>query len=129
MNHDWKNSVLKLVEYCQEAYAENPAQLMFINEFSRGYDPNQAIWWYTRESFIYQTLNCARRLLEGNMIVNMGFFIRDLHQQIQELHKGQLGKYDGQPFLFIKDKNCSTTISRNGTKCRRADVFQLLPFD
>jgi tetratricopeptide (TPR) repeat protein len=107
MEHDRKTAVQDLVKYCQETYAGNPAQLALIDEFHRTYQQKRAIWWYTREGFTYQMLNRALRLLEAHIIVNMGFFIHDLHQQIQQLHKEQLGEYGGQPFVVYRGQGLS----------------------
>ena len=109
MEHDRKKAVRDLVKYCQQAYAENPAQLALVNEFGRDYQPQRAIWWYTREGFTYQMLNRALRLLEADIIVNMGFFIHDLHQQIQQLNQEQIGQYGGQPFIVYRGQGMSTT--------------------
>ena len=109
MEHDRKTAVRDLVKYCQETYAGNPAQLTLIEEFSRDYQQHRAIWWYTRERFTYEMLNRALRLLEADIIVNMGFFIHDLHQQIQQLHKEQLAGYSGQPFIVYRGQGLSTS--------------------
>lgn len=37
-------------------------------------------------------LNRALRLLEADIIVNMGFFIHDLHRQLEHLHRQQIGR-------------------------------------
>ena len=108
MKHDRKTAVRDLVKYCQQTYAGNPDQLTLIEEFHRTYQQQRAIWWYTREGFTYQMLNRALRLLEADIIVNMGFFIHDLHQQIQQLHKKQLAEYGGQPFVVYRGQGLST---------------------
>ena len=107
MEHDRKKAVPDLVKYCQQAYVKNPVQLALVNEFGRDYQPEQAIWWYTRQAFIYQMLNKALRLLEADIIVNMGFFIHDLHQQIQQLHQEQIGRYGKQPFIVYRGQSLS----------------------
>ena len=109
MEHDRKQAVPDLMEYCRHAFHENPAQLVLVNEFGRDYRSEQAIWWYTREGFTYQMLNRALRLLEADIIVNMGFFIHDLHQQIQQLHQEQVGNYGGRPFLVYRGQGLSIT--------------------
>jgi hypothetical protein len=47
-------------------------------------------------------LNRALRTLEGDTIINMGFFIRDLHEQIQELYQKQIDAYRGEPFIVYR---------------------------
>jgi hypothetical protein len=107
MKHDRKKALKDLVSYCQRAYAENPAQLALVNEFGRDYHPDQAIRWYTRQGFIYQMLNRSLRLLEADIIVNMGFFIHDLHQHIQQLYHKQVETYGGRPFLVYRGQGLS----------------------
>ena len=90
-----------LVKYCREKKAESPSDLKVIEEFERTYRADKAIWWYTRECFTYQMLNRALRLLEADIIVNMGFFVHDLHRQIEQLHHGQVSQYGGEAFKLI----------------------------
>ena len=54
-------------------------------------------------------LNRALRTLEADTIINMGFFIRDLHQQIEELHQKQVSNYRGKPFIVYRGQGLSTT--------------------
>ena len=41
-------------------------------------------------------LNRALRLLDADLLVKMGFLIRDLHRQIEELHQRQFGDHSSQ---------------------------------
>ncbi|CAF1107363.1 unnamed protein product [Adineta steineri] len=87
---------------CREVFTGNPSELKVINEFERDYDPEKAIWWYTRECFTYKMLNQALRTMDANIIINMGFFLRDVHQQIQQLHEQQVNGYERKPFLVYR---------------------------
>ena len=64
-----------IVKVCRKNHAGNPSELKVVEEFGRDYRPDTAVWWYTRECFTYQMLNRALRCLEGDIIVDMGFFI------------------------------------------------------
>jgi hypothetical protein len=86
MKHD-QQAIKDLAVYCRKLYNGNADQLQVIKEFERDYRPESSIWWYTRECFTYQMLNRALCNLEGDTIINMGFFIHDLHRQIEQLHK------------------------------------------
>jgi len=99
MEHDEK-SIEDLILFWRLKYKNNIVKQKDIDEFERHYRPEYAITWYTRECFVYDMLNRALRIMEGNTIINMGFLIRDLHQQIQELHRKQLGSYRGQSFIL-----------------------------
>ena len=55
-------------------------------------------------------LNRALRTLEGDTIINMGFFIRDLHQQIQELYQKQVGSLScGKSFTVYRGQGLLKT--------------------
>jgi hypothetical protein len=54
-------------------------------------------------------LNRALRTLEGDTIINMGFFIRDLHQQIQQLYQKQVGSYNGKSFIVYRGQGLLKT--------------------
>ncbi|CAF1114435.1 unnamed protein product [Adineta ricciae] len=107
MEHN-EQSRQDLMNYCRRKYAGNLCELTIIDEFERSYCSNKAIWWYTRECFTYQMLNLALRLLEADIIVNMGFFIHDLHRQIEQLHQEQIGQYRDQPFIVYRGQGLST---------------------
>jgi tetratricopeptide (TPR) repeat protein len=108
MAHDEK-SIEDLVVYCRQNYVNNPRELNIIQEFERGYQSKSSIWWYTRECFTYHMLNRALRTLEANTIIKMGFFIRDLHHQIQQLHQQQVASYQGKSFIVYRGQGFSTS--------------------
>jgi tetratricopeptide (TPR) repeat protein len=87
-----EQSVKDLANYCREQYDDNIDEIKIINQFEHDYRPDKSIWWYTRECFTYQMLNRALRTLESDIIMKMGFFIRDLHHQIEKLHAEQFGE-------------------------------------
>jgi tetratricopeptide (TPR) repeat protein len=108
IEHDEK-SIKNLANYCRQFYGDNIGELTIIDEFERNYRPQSSIWWYTRECFTYQMLNRALRTLETDILINMGFFIRDLHRQIEELHQQQLGSYHGKSFVVYRGQGLSAT--------------------
>ena len=97
----------ELVRYCEDKYAGNTYELALIREFGCDYHPEKAIWWYTRQCFTYQMLNRSLRLLDADIIVNVGFFIHDLHRQIEQMHAEQVHRYAGQPFLVYRGQGLS----------------------
>ncbi|CAF2180142.1 unnamed protein product [Rotaria magnacalcarata] len=60
-----------------------------LEKFQREYLQNSPVWCYTRATFLFGTLNKALRLLDMETMIKMGFFIRNLHRQLQRLHKEQ----------------------------------------
>ncbi|CAF1668410.1 unnamed protein product, partial [Adineta ricciae] len=108
MKHD-KQAIKDLANYCRQRFQGNFAEQNIIGEFEREYCPDQAIWWYTRECFTYQMLNQALRTLDGEVIINMGFFLHDLHKQIEQLHKEQVSSYRRKPFVVYRGQGLSKT--------------------
>ena len=107
MTHD-RQALDDFVKYCREREADLLGGINVIDEFQRDYRPDMAIWWYTRECFIYQMLNRALRLLEADIIVNMGFFVHDLHRQIEQLHREQVSQYGGKHLTLYRGQGLST---------------------
>src|SRR3984957_16921242 len=110
MDHDVKKAKKELTKFCRHVYQESERQLQIIDEFRRGYHEHTPIWWYTRECFTYQMLNRALRTQEVEIIIKMGFFLRDIHRQIEELHSqaehhGVFTVYRGQGMSNIDFEN------------------------
>ncbi|CAF4091600.1 unnamed protein product, partial [Rotaria sp. Silwood2] len=85
MEYDEKAKT-EFIEFCQIQHVDNESSLHVIDEFERKYDRPSPIWWYTRDCFIYSMLNKALRTQDTEIIIKMGFFLRDLHRQIEQLH-------------------------------------------
>jgi tetratricopeptide (TPR) repeat protein len=83
---DRKKEMEELVAILRDQYASNRSQLELIDKFKQNYNRDSPIEWYTKEAFIYLTLNGALRTQNINIIIKMGFFIQDLHRQIGQLH-------------------------------------------
>ena len=96
-----------IVKLCRTHYAENSEELRVVEEFNLDYRAEKAIWWYTRECFTYQLLNRALRLLESDIIVDMGFFIHDLHRQLQQFHQEQFADDRSVPLTLYRGQALS----------------------
>ena len=93
-----EQSIKYFTAYCRSG---NYGSSTNITRFENDYKANLAIWWYTSPTFIYSMLNDALRMLEADTIINMGFFIRDLHHQIEELHQKQVSSYRRKVFCSL----------------------------
>ncbi|CAF0872618.1 unnamed protein product [Adineta steineri] len=91
-------AIKDLAVCCREVFTDNSIELKIVKEFKRDYRPQKAIWWYTRECFTYKMLNQALRNMDADIIINMGFFLRDVHTQIQQLHEQQVSSYRRKTF-------------------------------
>ena len=106
------DSKFEFTEYCASIYQDNSYQFDLITKFRSDYQASTSIWWYTSECFIYSILNKAFRIRDIDILIKMGFFIRDLHQEIQRLHsklnkQNRLMVYRGQG---ISEKGIWTNI-------------------
>ncbi|CAF4127299.1 unnamed protein product [Adineta steineri] len=79
------------LDYCRDAFADNEQEMVNIKQLESQYHKKTPIYWYTCQMFLYPMLNRALRLMDGDIITHMGFFIGDLHRQIEQLHKEQYG--------------------------------------
>ena len=67
--------VSEFLTYCRELFLGNPIENTLI----------------THPCFLYSMLNRALRMMEVDLIIKMGFFVRDLHNYIVALHAEQYG--------------------------------------
>ncbi|CAF4935073.1 unnamed protein product, partial [Rotaria socialis] len=73
----------ELIEHCKQQYQGNNSELSNLREFCEDYSPEKALWWYTRESFFYKTLNAALRNQNIHIIFLFRGFISDIHCQLK----------------------------------------------
>ncbi|CAF4298728.1 unnamed protein product, partial [Adineta steineri] len=91
------------ITYCRDIYADDKYELENINQLQTTYKNHIPIWWYTWDAFLYRMLNQALRSMDTDMIIRMGFFINDLHCDIQRLHSEQLdGHQSGKTFTVYR---------------------------
>ena len=77
--------------------------MQYVKELEEHYRDRTPIWWYTCECYLYRMLNRALRVMDADLIIKLGFFIDDLHRQIEQLHKEQFsGHSDNQRFTVYR---------------------------
>ena len=91
----------EFIDYCHDAFVENADELKNVNKLKRDYRNETPIWWYTYECFLYPMLNRALRMSDVDIIIKMGFFIGDLHRQIEKLHKEQFGGQQARKIFTV----------------------------
>ncbi|CAF4171894.1 unnamed protein product, partial [Rotaria sordida] len=73
----------ELIDLCKQQYKGNQAELCNIREFQEEYSCENALWWYTRESFFYKTLNAALRGSAIHTIFLSRKYITDIQHQLK----------------------------------------------
>ncbi|CAF0843495.1 unnamed protein product [Adineta steineri] len=98
----------EFITYCREVYEDDENELKNVNQLQTTYKNNIPIWWYTWDAFLYRMLNQALRQMDVDIIVRMGFFINDLHRDIQRLHSKQFGGHQsGLTFTVYRGQGLS----------------------
>ena len=76
----------ELISLSKKQYKDNKNELAIVHEFEKDYSSDRALWWYTRESFLYRQLNKALRVQNIDSLFLFRFFIRDIQEQLEK-HK------------------------------------------
>lgn len=85
-----ESTKMEMVDYCRHQYADDENQLRLIQEFEQSYESHRAIFWYTRDTFLYRLLNKALREQDINILYSLRYFIKDLHSQLTDFHLKQI---------------------------------------
>lgn len=70
--------------FAKSQYPTNSSVHKDIDEFQHN-NTHSPIWWYTCESIFYSMVNGALRNQDIDILHKLGFFIRDLHEQLRQL--------------------------------------------
>ncbi|CAF0756064.1 unnamed protein product [Adineta steineri] len=104
-----QNHIQDYLNYCREAFTDSKEELINIKRLEDEYHNKTPIYWYTCDMFLYPMLNRALRMMNGDIITHMGFFIGDLHRQIEQLHKKQYaGTTAADTFTVYRGQGLST---------------------
>ncbi|CAF0745127.1 unnamed protein product [Adineta ricciae] len=72
----------ELITICKQQYRKNPKELKKIQQFEQKYSSEHALWWYTRDSFLYKMLNKALRVQNIHLLYLCRFLIRHIWKQL-----------------------------------------------
>ncbi|CAF3550270.1 unnamed protein product [Rotaria sp. Silwood1] len=87
----------ELISICKQAYEKDKEQLALILKFKNEYLSDQALQWYTRDSFVYRMLNKALREQDIHLIFLFRFLISDLQKLLKKNQcSSRLTVYRGQ---------------------------------
>ena len=105
------------LDYCRNVFAKNDRELRNINKFERKYREESPIWWYTYECFLYPMVNRALRMTDVDIMIKTGFFIKDLHRHIEQLHNEQfIGAPSNTEFTVYRGQGMSQIEFEQMTK-------------
>ncbi|CAF1334985.1 unnamed protein product [Rotaria magnacalcarata] len=85
----------QLIEYCRLANTfQEYGDEKQLAEFNNDYNANKSIYWYTCESFLFRLLSKATRQWDVDALLDFGFYISDLNEQLYQLQKQQFSSFN-----------------------------------
>lgn len=69
----------EMMEFCRKKCAQNKSDINTIEEFEEYYEASNAVFWYTRDTFLYRLLNQALREQDIDTLYALRYFIKDVH--------------------------------------------------
>lgn len=126
------NETKKFVAFCKQEYEGNPKQLKYVEEFEEKYTSEISVWWYTRDTFLYQLLNKALRVQNIDMLYLFRFYIRALKQELekykckkpvhvyrlQRMSKGEIERFEKSVGQYVS-MNSFFSTSTNEARARK----------
>ncbi|CAF2053355.1 unnamed protein product, partial [Rotaria magnacalcarata] len=108
IDDDDEKSMNTFVKFCQK---QNISETQ-VNEFKREYHDNSPVYWYTKQMFLYGMLNRGLRSLDMEAMCKLGFFIRKLHLQLEQLHQEQSASFQ-TAFIVYRGQGLSQQDFQN----------------
>jgi tetratricopeptide (TPR) repeat protein len=124
MKHDPDQSFADMCEACRLHYMADLAERQKIDDFAKAYNPTDAVWYYTKDSFLFRSVGKAFRSEDFEDIFKFRHYIYDLHWELDKLGKPSqteadtLRLYRGKklciPVLQQLKDNKGALLSMNG---------------
>ncbi|CAF1208102.1 unnamed protein product [Adineta ricciae] len=83
---DMPDEKAEMIAECRKHYANDEIEYVKIREFENNFTPNDAIRWYTRDSFLYRLFNKAMRTQDVPFIYKFRFFLKALYNQLAHVY-------------------------------------------
>ncbi len=123
----------ELITRSKKTYEGNKKELAIVEQFSKTYSRDKAIWWYTKESFVYRMLNKALRVQNTDLLFLFRFLIVDLQKELDKhrcsspvrLYRGQIMSKDE---VEILKNSIGKLISINSFLSTSVDRYVALGF-
>ena len=106
LDEDEDETKREMIEYCREIYSTDTNVLKILDEFEEHFLSELAIYWYSRESFLYKILNRALWTTQPDILYKLRYFLRKLHEQIADQAKLQYNR--STTFIVYRGQNMSS---------------------
>lgn len=109
---DRKMAREEMIEICRSYYRGNKKEQAAIDDFQQTYEPKNAIYWYTKQCFVYRLVNKALRTEDYEALLRLRFFIVDLSRSL------------GESYEHLRSTSTRITSYR-GLKLHRSEIYRL----
>jgi hypothetical protein len=92
MPHD-DQAKAEMIEEFRRIYHENESILGEINNFEINYHSYGSVQWYTRDSFIWRTINQILRLSDVDSMIKLRYILTDLYLHLNQSYKQTHSSY------------------------------------
>lgn len=128
-SHDRKEFIL----HCEKKFKENLSTLKVIKDLDENYVSDHALYWYTRDIFLFNLLNKELRRQNIHWLYLLRFFMKDIEQQLNNnkcsskvrVYRAQLLSKD--EIQVLKDslgKLISIKSFFSTTRCKETALFR-----
>ncbi|CAF3355631.1 unnamed protein product [Rotaria sp. Silwood2] len=83
-------AIQDFLAFCRSTCKDDPVRLNQIRKFENDYRSEQAIWWYTKDTFIFRVLNQTLRCCNLSEMFKIRSYITDLYLELKRLYFVQL---------------------------------------
>lgn len=91
----------EFINLSRKQYTNDQTELEKILDFENKYSSENAIWWYTKDMFVYRLLNKALRSEKFDVIFQFRSLIADIHEQLHDMHSSFI-KEISQKFVVYR---------------------------
>jgi len=86
MEHTSESKAEMLAEF-RRLYSDNQVFLAEIDEFENTYHSHKAVPWYTRDSFVWRTINQALRTSNVDAMFKLRHILTDIYTHLNDVYK------------------------------------------
>ncbi|UJR17721.1 hypothetical protein I4U23_004619 [Adineta vaga] len=88
------------ISWCREQYSSNPADNSAIDLFASTFKIGDAVNWYTRNSFLYRTLNQMFRTNNLRLIYRSRYFVGHLYSELKKVYEETWPFFNPQTYIY-----------------------------
>ncbi|CAF2163954.1 unnamed protein product [Rotaria magnacalcarata] len=110
----------EMIHECSSQYEVDLVEQVKIEDFRSNYNTTKAIWWYTRDCFLYRLLNKALRTEDIDIIFKFRFFIKELFYQLKDasdIYTQELIECDIDTLSLFRGQNITFNEFQELKKC------------